>query len=169
MLRTHRSAIVALAALVAVPTAGAALALPAGTKEAAATIDAPSILAPIRFLADDLLEGRAPGSRGDALTRIFLAAQLEALGYEGGAGDGTFHQRFAMVGVDTRAPERWSFRAGETSVDLAWSSEYIATSGVQSPLAELAGAELVFVGYGIQAPSTSGTTSRAWTCAARSW
>ena len=40
-----------------------------------------SLEAPIRFLADDALEGRGPATRGDALARLYLAAELQSLGY----------------------------------------------------------------------------------------
>src|SRR5262249_10185603 len=42
-------------------------------------ITADSIRAHVRFLASDLLEGRGPGTRGDALAQAYIAAQLEAL------------------------------------------------------------------------------------------
>lgn len=145
------AAFAAFAAL-PLPLAAAGLDLPAGTEQAAAQITAESLRAPIRFLASDLLEGRGPGSRGDELARIYLAAQLEALGYRGGAPDGSFQQRFAMVGMRAHGPDEWIFRAGGKSVGLARHEEYVAASGVQAPRAEIEDAELVFVGYGIEAP-----------------
>lgn len=146
-----------LTALTLLATAPAALAaaglnLPEGTDKAAATITAESLRAPIRFLASDLLEGRGPGSRGDELTRIYLAAELEALGYAPGAADGSYQQRFAMVGLRAQGPEQWTFQAGAKTVGLARHEEYVAASGVQGPRAEIRDAELVFVGYGIEAP-----------------
>jgi Zn-dependent M28 family amino/carboxypeptidase len=144
-----------LALAVALPSAAGALDLPEGTERAAAQITAESLRAPIRFLASDLLEGRGPGSRGDELTRAYLAAELEAMGYAGGAPGGGFQQRFAMVGVRAHGPDQWTFRAGAKSVGLARHTEYVAASGVQSPRAEVRDAELVFVGYGIEAPEYS--------------
>ena len=55
---------------------------------AAALITEATLAAPVRLLASDLFEGRGPGSRGDELTRAYLASQLESLGYRGGAEDG---------------------------------------------------------------------------------
>jgi Zn-dependent M28 family amino/carboxypeptidase len=46
----------------------------------------------------------------------------------------------------------WEFQTPEGSLAMAWWEEYIATSGVQEAAAGLQEAELVFVGYGIQAP-----------------
>jgi len=148
---SRRLAVSLLAALPAIAPA-AELALPAGTEAAAARITAAALRAPIRFLASDLLEGRGPGSRGDELARTYLAAELESLGYAPGAADGTYQQRFAMVGVRAQGPEQWMFRAGAESVGLARHEEYVAASGVQAARAEIRDAELVFVGYGIEAP-----------------
>jgi Zn-dependent M28 family amino/carboxypeptidase len=150
-----RTAVLTVLAVSPLPLAGAGLDLPAGTETAAAQITAESLRAPILFLSSDLLEGRGPGSRGDELTRAYLATQLEALGYRGGAADGSFQQRFAMVGVRAHGPDAWTFQAGGKSVGLARHDEYVAASGVQSPTAEIRDAELVFVGYGIEAPEYS--------------
>jgi Zn-dependent M28 family amino/carboxypeptidase len=128
------------------------LALPPGAGPAAATIEAAALAAPVRFLASDLLEGRGPGSRGDRLARAYLASQLESLGYEPAGVDGGFQQSFEMVGLKSEAPPRWSFRAGGTTVDLAWHEDYIGATGVQRPLSEIPDTEVIFVGYGIQAP-----------------
>ena len=46
----------------------------------------------IRFLADDLLEGRGPGSRGDELAQHYIAAQFESLGLKPAAPGGGWFQ-----------------------------------------------------------------------------
>ncbi|MFN7963807.1 MAG: M28 family peptidase [Thermoanaerobaculia bacterium] len=127
-------------------------ALPAGAEAAARLIDRPTLEAPIRFLADDLLEGRGPATRGDELTRLYLAESLQLLGLEPGAADGSWQQRVPVVSVTAQAPEKWHFDAAGKGVDLAWSQDYIAGSGVQAAESGFANAEVVFVGYGIQAP-----------------
>jgi Zn-dependent M28 family amino/carboxypeptidase len=128
------------------------LGLPPGVDEAKRVIKTQRIAGAVRFLADDLLEGRAPASRGDRLTRLYVAARLEALGYEPGGPDGGWEQPFEMVGITSKAPSGWTFRHGGQALDLAWWKEFIAGSGVQASEARIQDAELVFVGYGIQAP-----------------
>lgn len=118
----------------------------------AGSITAGELAAHTRFLSSDLLEGRGPGSRGDELARAYLATQLEAAGLEPGGADGSWEQRFSMVGIASKAPATWSFDSPKRPVALAFHEEFIAGSGVQAPAAKLEGAELVFVGYGIQAP-----------------
>ncbi len=129
-----------------------ALTLPAGAEQAAKVIDRASLAGPVRFLADDLLEGRAPSHRGDALANLYVASVMESLGLQPGGPGGSWEQRFPLVGITTKAPDAWTFRAGGNDVALKFWQDYIAASGVQAPAAAITDAPLVFVGYGIQAP-----------------
>jgi Zn-dependent M28 family amino/carboxypeptidase len=108
--------------------------------------------APIRFLSSDLLEGRGPATRADQLTRLYLQTQLEGMGYRAAFGTGAWQQPFDIVGIQSQFPKSWSFQGKNARVDLAWRDDYIAASGLQSESVALDDAELVFVGYGIQAP-----------------
>ncbi|MBS0417637.1 MAG: M28 family peptidase [Proteobacteria bacterium] len=108
--------------------------------------------ASIRFLAADALEGRGPGTRGDQLARLYLATQLEGLGYQPAFANGQWQQPFDVVGIKAQMPQTWSFQGPRGRVDLKWSDDYIASSGLQSEQVSVNDAELVFVGYGIQAP-----------------
>jgi len=121
-------------------------------KSAAATIQEHRLRADIRFLANDLLEGRGPATRGDRLAGLYVASRFEAIGLEPGAPDGTWFQDFDLISVDTRCPPVLQIKRGTERVDLDYYGDYIATSGVQSPVARIDDAEIVFVGYGIVAP-----------------
>jgi hypothetical protein len=103
-------------------------------------------------LSDDKYEGRGPGSRGDAAARAYIAGELQKLGLSPGAADGTWEQRFDLVGVTAEQPAEWQFSATDQSLTLQQWDEFIVASGVQAEQAGVADAELVFVGYGIQAP-----------------
>ncbi len=138
----------AVGAVAAPPT----LVLPAGAQAAAATIDRGILEGATRFLADDLLEGRAPAHRGDEIACRYVASMMETLGLEPGAPGGKWEQRFEIVGITTTEPETWTFRAKGKEATLKYWEEFIAASGVQAPEAGFSDAELVFVGYGIQAP-----------------
>jgi Zn-dependent M28 family amino/carboxypeptidase len=143
-----------LAACAAAAVAGAQAApIPADVQAVAkATITASAIEAPIRYLADDLLEGRGPATRGDLLARLYLATQLKGLGYEPGGPNGSYQQPFNIVGTNAQMPATWTFRTKGQTVDFKWSTDYIAGSGVQGEHGEINDADLVFVGYGIEAP-----------------
>ena len=119
---------------------------------AAAVISADGLRAPIAELGSDAYQGRGPGSDGDRKAIQYMIAQLEELGFEPGAAGGGWEQPFPIVGVEASVPESWTFDRGGKSLDLTWWDDYIAFSGVQAEAAAIENAELVFVGYGIQAP-----------------
>ena len=98
------------------------------------------------------LEGRGPGTPGDALARQYLIDQLEALGLEPGGEGGSWEQEFPIIGIDATVPETWSFDHAGKNLDLAFWDDFIAASGVQQENAAVQDAEVVFVGYGIEAP-----------------
>ena len=108
--------------------------------------------APVRFLSSDALEGRGPATRGDQLARLYLSTELEGLGYVPAFPHGQWQQPFDIVGIKSEMPRTWSFQAPSGRVDLQWHDDYIAVSGLQSEKVSVDDAELVFVGYGIQAP-----------------
>jgi len=102
-------------------------------------------------LSSDEFEGRGPTTRGDQAARAYLSDQLKALGYE--PGDGTaWEQPFELVGVKAAMPPKWMFSRGGKSFTATWWDQYIAGSGVQADRGAIKNAEVVFVGYGIQAP-----------------
>lgn len=137
----------------ATPAPGAAeRALPAGAEQAAQAIDAEVLRTHVAELASDAYEGRGVGSPGDEKTQAYLQQQMQAIGLEPGAAGGQWLQPFPMVGITTTAPERWTFTAGGNTVSLARREEFVANAGRQEAQAALQDAELVFVGYGIQAP-----------------
>ncbi|MBX5460346.1 MAG: M20/M25/M40 family metallo-hydrolase [Steroidobacteraceae bacterium] len=125
---------------------------PAAEHAAHQQITAYTLEAPIRFLASDALEGRGPATRGDTLARLYLAAELQSMGYQPAGTNGSYEQPFDVVGITSQAPQTWSFTGKRGEVSLKWYDDYIAASGVQTETATVRDAELVFVGYGIEAP-----------------
>lgn len=103
-------------------------------------------------ISDDKYEGRGPGSRGDAAARKYLAERMEAMGLLPGAADGSWEQPFDLIGVTSEQPGEWVFSNDEKSLTLKQWDQFIVASGVQSERAVIENAEIVFVGYGIQAP-----------------
>ena len=123
------------------------------TQAAHAYITRGALEGPIRFLSSDLLEGRGPGTRGDQLARLYLQTRLEGFGYQPAFANGAWQQPFEVVGIKGQFPKIWSFQGSSGQrVDLTWRDDYIGTSGLQQDKVSLSDAELVFVGYGIQAP-----------------
>ncbi len=124
----------------------------AAEKAAAASIRADTLRGHIRFLSSDLLEGRGPATRGDSLAQAYIAAEMERLGLEPAGANGGYLQPFDIVGVISKTPASVAFARGAERLDLEFSDDFIAFSGVQTAEARVANAEVVFVGYGIVAP-----------------
>ncbi len=142
----------ALATAFGAATAGRDTLLPGSIREAARQINADTLAAPVRFLADDALEGRAPASAGDRLARLYLATELQSLGFRPAGVNGSWEQPLEIVGVTAAMPAQWNFNTAKGTTAWRWNEDYIAASGVVEESVSIGNAELVFVGYGIQAP-----------------
>src|SRR5438270_3796148 len=126
--------------------------LPPAAVAALQKIDPEHIRAHVRFLSHDLLEGRGTGQRGGDIAAEYIATQFWLDGLRGAGDNGTFFQKVPMVGI-TPAPE--------TTFELAPSKgepmrlkpldDYVAYDEMQRPSDDI-DAEIVYVGYGIEAP-----------------
>ncbi|HEX8616892.1 MAG TPA: hypothetical protein VF911_04815, partial [Thermoanaerobaculia bacterium] len=74
---------------------------PAAVKQSFGAFSADAIRAHTKFLSSDLLEGRGPGTRGDALATNYIATQFEALGLEPAGDAGTYFQKVSLLGIKT--------------------------------------------------------------------
>jgi Zn-dependent M28 family amino/carboxypeptidase len=134
-----------------------AAALPASfsarEKAAARHITAGALAAHVRFLADDLLEGRAPASRGDELAMRYIAAAYERLGLVPAGDDGSYLQRFDIVGLKSSVTTPMTLTApGKQPLVLQPLVESVVNPGLQKEAMGVRDADVVFVGYGITAP-----------------
>ncbi len=121
-------------------------------KIAKQAINEKSLRADIKFLADDLLEGRGPGTRGDLLAQNYIVSQFELAGLKPAGQDGSFIQTVPLVGVTTKPPARLSFDTPSGDLDFKNSDDYILTCGQPVETVDVSDADVVFVGYGMQAP-----------------
>jgi hypothetical protein len=119
---------------------------------AAGEINADYIRKIVVEISDDKYAGRSPGTPGDAAARKYLAEEMASMGILPGAADGTWEQRFDLVGVEASQPDEWVFNKDDGTLTLKQWDEFIIGSGVQTEKAIVNDAEIVFVGYGIQAP-----------------
>jgi len=110
----------------------------------------------IRFLSDDLLEGRGPGSQGDTITQLYLETEFQANGLEMVPAVGSYRQVFPMLGLTSTPEKSWVVRGRDgMQAEFKYFDDYIAVAGKPESTVGLKDAELVFVGYGIQAPEYS--------------
>src|SRR5688572_2314726 len=112
-------------------------------------VDTAAMAAHLRFLASDLLEGRAPATRGGRLAAEYVAAQFQALGLEPAGVNGTYFQPVALVGMTPQPTFSWG-KPGQLD-SLSFRDQFVAWA--ERPEADIAAdGEVVFVGYGIRAP-----------------
>ena len=108
------------------------------------------IEAHIRFLSDDLLEGRAVGGRGIEIAALYQEAYFRALGLEP-AFAGSFRQAFEVRGSKPDPNPSLTFTENGKTVSLHPAEDFIMQSFREDAPARVSD-ELVYAGYGIQAP-----------------
>ncbi|GIW86821.1 MAG: hypothetical protein KatS3mg108_1145 [Isosphaeraceae bacterium] len=117
---------------------------------AEAAIDESGLLEHIAVLASDGFEGRAPATRGEELTVLYLIDTFQRLGLAPGNPDGSNIQKVPLVGFTTEA--KGTLRVGQTTIPLDRPDAWVAVSRRQVPEIEVTDSPLVFVGYGVVAP-----------------
>jgi Zn-dependent M28 family amino/carboxypeptidase len=126
--------------------------LPGAAYAALETINPERIRWHVRFLSHDLFEGRGTGQRGGDIAAEYMATQFAEYGLKPAGDHGTYMQKVPLVGITT-LPETQFFlvpQRGET-MNLKPLDDYVAYDQTQQPLSDV-DAEMVYVGYGIEAP-----------------
>jgi Zn-dependent M28 family amino/carboxypeptidase len=126
--------------------------LPGPAFAALETINPEHIRWHVRYLSHDLLEGRGTGQRGGDIAAEYIATQFAEYGLKPAGDHGTFMQKVPLVGITTQPETTFSLipKQGET-MNLKPLDEYVAFDQTQQPQSDV-DAEIVFVGYGIEAP-----------------
>jgi len=136
----------------AAPEPAMDLGLPVNVAAAMQSIDAERIRAHVRFLSDDLLEGRGTGARGGDIAAKYIAAQFALDGLKPAGDDGGYLQRVDFTGVQTLPATTSSLQPEHgKAVDLRLGDDYVIGNQTQTASVDI-DAPIVFVGYGIEAP-----------------
>lgn len=141
-------------ATVAQRAASAALRLdlPPPVRASIVGIDPEHIRAHVRFLADDLLEGRGTGARGGDIAAGYIAAQFALDGLAPAGDGGTYFQKVRFTGVHTLPATTASLQpARGAPIDLQLGEDFVTSNQTQTASVDV-DAPIVFVGYGIDAP-----------------
>jgi len=125
--------------------------LPGAAFAAMQKIDPERIRAHVRFLAHDLLEGRGTGQRGGDIAAEYLATQFALYGLKPVGDSGTYLQRVPMVGITPALETTISLISSKGTTDLKPLEQYVAYDQTQQPQSDI-DADIVYVGYGIEAP-----------------
>jgi Zn-dependent M28 family amino/carboxypeptidase len=111
----------------------------------------------VRFLSHDLLEGRGTGQRGGDIAAEYIATQFALYGLKPAGDNGSYLQKVPMVGITPGADTRFTLvpASGQSSnlkpIDLKPLDDYVAYDQTQQPESNI-DADIVYVGYGIEAP-----------------
>ena len=150
LLQMPRPIVISIATLLVVACAGGDSMNRADLDAAAGAITSESMLAHIRTLASDAYEGRAPGTPGEDSTVAYLTAQYKALGLAPGNPDGSYVQNVELIGYTGTSTA--TMRIGNQSIAMRPNLDYIAVSRHDTTNVDVNNSEVIFVGYGVEAP-----------------
>ncbi|TWX65865.1 M20/M25/M40 family metallo-hydrolase [Colwellia demingiae] len=111
------------------------------------SINTAQLIEHVKVLSSDKFGGRAPSSEGEKLTLEYLTEQFTAIGFKPGNGD-SFLQEVPLVSIEASSDMTLSIggKNYQHGTDMVMGSARI------SELEQLKNSELVFVGYGVNAP-----------------
>lgn len=111
-----------------------------------------AIRAHMRFLSDSLLQGRGPDTPGYAIAALYVAAELEAIGLQPAAANGSWFQivPFRKSVLDQSKSSLVLTKDGKQKA-LIDGKDYVLTANITKQQLDL-DAPVVFVGFGVTAP-----------------
>lgn len=124
---------------------------PAEVQVAMNAINGEHMRAHVKFLASDLLEGRGTGQRGGELAVVYIATQFELLGLKPGGLEGSYFQAVPLTGTELKPSSTFVFASPQGEHVLTYLDDYVATAASLRPVQDV-DAEVIFVGYGVEAP-----------------
>lgn len=123
----------------------------AQTKDMTSLFNENAVRANVKFLADDLLEGRGPGTRGGDLAAKYIASQMESLGLKGAGVNNSYFQPVSLIGVKADPNTVLTISGNDKTENFKFADEFVAFTGAQKADVSI-DADTIFVGYGIDAP-----------------
>ncbi len=115
-------------------------------------INTDAVLTDVKKLSSNEFEGRAPGTKGETLTVQYLEDQFKAAGAEPGNPDGSWTQRVPMVGLTPEFSGPLTVKKGGTTLTFKVHDDFVPFSQQVTDQVTLANSDMIFVGYGVQAP-----------------
>ncbi len=130
----------------------APIAIPADAQQAAQSVRPEAVEAHMRYLADDKLAGRKPGTPGYELAAQYVENQFKTLGFSPMGQRGTYRQAVPLRKAQVRedASSLAVLQDGQEQL-LTYGKNFILTPNFGQPLSEIS-APVVFVGFGVSAP-----------------
>ncbi|QKG52448.1 hypothetical protein [Hymenobacter sp. BRD67] len=114
----------------------------------------------IKVLASDEYQGRRPFTAGEEKATSYLAGEFKKLGLKPG-NNGSYFQPVPLVEIAGKPDSTATIAGKGKSLTLKYRKDYMFLTEREKPTVEIKSSPLVFAGYGVTAPSTSGTTTPA--------
>ena len=114
------------------------------------SLNAEDLMQHVQVLASDEYEGRMPGTEGGRKTVAYLTEQFKAMGLQPGNPDGTYVQAVPLAGI-TGTPQG-HFTVGKKRIAMDMPNNAVAVTSHFEPSVSVKDSDIVFVGYGVQAP-----------------
>ena len=121
------------------------------TETAAPVIPLDTLQTVTRELSSDAYEGRAPGTRGEQMTIDYIARQFQAAGLRPG-NNGSWFQNVPLVEITAQGSPTLRVAGGAQPLAFAYRRDMVAGTYRVQPQVGVRDSEVVFVGYGINAP-----------------
>jgi len=117
-----------------------------------ARITEADFMALVNTLASDEFEGRAPGSPGEDKSVEYIKAQYERIGLAPGAADGSYFQTVPMLETSADESTILHISTSAGARKLAFGADFVLGTRTGQAHVSVKDSELVFVGYGVNAP-----------------
>ncbi|MGE3746783.1 MAG: M28 family metallopeptidase [Sphingomonadaceae bacterium] len=104
-----------------------------------------------RTLSDDSFEGRAPATPAEEKTVTYISDRFAKARLKPGGVDGGWYQPVPLVEL-TATPSALRFTGGTTPLSLDYRTDMVIGTYQVQPRVEVKASDVVFVGYGINAP-----------------
>lgn len=114
-------------------------------------LQADSLRENIRTLSSDSFMGRKPFTTGETMTITFLQQKFAMAGLEPGNGN-SYLQDVPMVNIETEADSIMQVQSARGNFSLNGFHDYVIWTEKTDPVISLKNEELVFAGYGVNAP-----------------
>ncbi|MBB3911731.1 M28 family peptidase [Sphingomonas desiccabilis] len=135
----------------ALPLAACPATVFAGQAAPATPISAETLRTVTKTLSSDAFEGRAPGTTGEEKTLSYLVERFQAAGLKPG-NKGSWFQVVPLVEITARNVSALTFTGAGQPIALGYGPEMVVATYQVIPRIDLKNSDVVFVGYGINAP-----------------
>ena len=132
-------------------TLAACATVPPGDAAAEPQISLETLRGLTQQLASDEFQGRAPGTVGEERTIALLAREFERAGLQPG-NNGSWFQDVQLVEITAQGAPQLRVTGGARPLTFDYRTDFVGASYRVQPRVEVSNSDMVFVGYGINAP-----------------